>query len=191
MLIKETFTAGQSKEFTEENDFFRVLEAKGEMTLIFYFNGKEVGRAEKVKEGYAEKFLIERFNRVVIKNEDMFQQTIQFVARLGHEVEYNKTPVGDVNITNTTGPFVHVQKTVTNASAELLAERPARRYLIIQNNDTSGDVYVTLDGTAATTSKGIKIAAGGSYECQNFNPSGAIYAVGSIASNANVVVVEG
>lgn len=191
MLITATFAAGESKEYAEENDFFRVLESTGLMTLIFYFNGKEVSRAENIKEGYSEKFLTERFNKVLITNKEATAQDIQFVARLGHEVDYNKTPVGDVNINNVNGAFSQSQKTVTNASAQLLAANPARRYFLIQNNDASGDVYVTLDGTAATTAKGIKIAAGGSYECQNFNPSGAIFAIGSIASNANVVTVEG
>jgi hypothetical protein len=191
MLITATFAPNESKEYSEENDFFRVLEATGLLTLIFYFNGKEVSRAENIKEGFAEKFLTERFNKVLVTNKQATAQDIQFVARLGHEVEYNKTPVGDVNITNTTGAFSQSQKTVTNASAQLLAANPARRYFLIQNNDASGDVYVTLDGTAATTAKGIKIAAGGSYECQNFNASGAIFAIGSIASNANVVTVEG
>ena len=191
MLITATFAAGESKEYAEENDFLRVLEATGLLSLIFYFNGKEVSRAENIKEGYSEKFLTERFNKVLITNKEATAQDIQFVARLGHEVEYNKTPVGDVNITNTTGAFAQSQKTVTNASTQLLSANPARRYFLIQNNDAIGDVYVTLDGTAATTAKGIKIAAGGSYECQNFNPSGEIFAIGSIASNAIVVVVEG
>jgi hypothetical protein len=121
MLIKDTFTAGQSKEFTEENDFFRVLEATGEMTLIFYFNGKEVGRADKVKEGYSEKFLIERFNKVVIKNEATFTQTIQFVARLGHEVEYNKTPVGDVNVKNIADVNVKGNVNTWNATSNIVS----------------------------------------------------------------------
>lgn len=191
MLITATFAAGESKEYAEENDFFRVLEASGLLSLIFYFNGKEISRAENINEGFSEKFLTERFNKVLITNKAAVSQDIQFVARLGHEVEYNKTPVGDVIVTNVNGAFSQSQKTVTNASAQLLAANPARRYCLIQNNDASGDVYVTLDGTAATTAKGIKIAAGGSYEVQNFNPTGAIFAIGSIASNANVVTVEG
>lgn len=191
MLITATFAAGESKEYAEENDFLRVLEATGLLSLIFYFNGKEVSRAENIKEGYSEKFLTERFNKVLITNKEATAQDIQFVARLGHEVDYNKTPVGDVNITNVNGAFSQSQKTVTNASAQLLAAKPSRRYLLIQNNDPSGDVYVTLDGNAATYMNAIKIGAGGSYECTNFNPTGAIFAIGSIASNANVVTVEG
>ena len=158
MLITATFAANEAKEYSEENDFFRVLEATGLLTLIFYFNGKEVSRAENIKEGFAEKFLTERFNKVLVTNKEATAQVIQFVARLGHEVEYNKTPVGDVNIINNTGAFSQSQKTVTNASTQLLAANPARRYLLIQNNDASGDVYVTLDGTAATNAKGIKLS---------------------------------
>ena len=132
MLITATFAAGESKEYAEENDFFRVLESSGLLSLIFYFNGKEVSRAENIKEGYSEKFLTERFNKVLITNKEATAQDIQFVARLGHEVDYNKTPVGDVNITNVNGAFSQLQKTVTNASAQLLGANPARRYFLIQ-----------------------------------------------------------
>lgn len=89
------------------------------------------------------------------------------------------------------GAFTNAQKTVTNISAQLVAANAARRYLLIQNNDTAGIVYVRVDGTAVVTGFGIKIAPGASYELQGFVPTGAIHAGGSIASNANVVVVEG
>jgi hypothetical protein len=73
----------------------------------------------------------------------------------------------------------------------VLAANANRRYLLIQNNDTAGIIYVRLDGGAATAATGIKIAAGGSYECAGYVPTGAITAIGDIASNANVVAVEG
>lgn len=112
---------------------------------------------------------------------------------------------GDVNVQNfpavqavsmpashaNQGAFLNYQETVTNASTMMLAAKANRRYLLIQNNDTTGIVYVTLDGTAATAAKGIKLAPGGSLELQGYVPSGAIYAIGSIASNTNCVAVEG
>lgn len=98
---------------------------------------------------------------------------------------------GSVTISNVNGAFTQAQKTVTNASAVLLAANTARRFLLVQNKDASGDIYVTLDGSAATTANGIKVAAGGSIELQGYVPTGALYAIGSIASNANIVAVEG
>lgn len=189
MLITTTIGAGERKEFFDPGDFFRILDAADPVEVTFYRNGAEVAEAEGVGEGYAEKFREGTFDRFAITSATA--QTIQFVARLGNDVAYDKAPTGDVNIANVRGAFTQAQKTVTNASGQLLAGNTLRRYVLIQNNDASGDVYVTLDGTAATTAKGIKIAAGGSLELANYVPTGAINAIGSIASNANVVAVEG
>lgn len=188
MLITTTFNAGERKEYFDPADFFRILEATNAVDVTFYKDGKEIAEAEGVLEGYAEKFRDQSFDRFSITSATA--QTIQFVARLGNDVAYDKPPQGDVNILNTGGAFTQSQKTVTNASGQVFAAKASRRYLLIQNNDASGDVYVTLNGTAATTANGIKIAAGGSIEIQGFAPTGAINAIGSIASNANVVAVE-
>jgi len=123
--------------------------------------------------------------------------TIAGTLKIGEGKFSGKNIAGSVTVSNfpaevvPNGAFTNTQKTVTNASGVLVAANAARRYLMIQNNDAAGIIYVTLDGTAATTAKGVKISAGGSYELQGFVPSGEIRAIGSIASNANCVVVEG
>lgn len=87
--------------------------------------------------------------------------------------------------------FANAQKTVTNASGQLLAANAARKYLLIQNNG-SGDVFVRLDGGVATSATGVKLlAGGGSLELSTVVPSAAITAIGSIASNPDVLAVEG
>lgn len=190
MLQTVTFTPGETKEFYDPGDFFRLMDCIDPVTVIFYFQGKEVGRAEGVFDGYAEKFRIGSFDRFRITSATA--QSVQFVARQGTDVAYDKMPEGSVTIRNQQGAFSQAQATVTNASGQLLAANAARRYLLIQNNDTTGIVYVTLDGSAATTANGIKLLPGGaSLELQGYVPSGAINALGSIASNAAVVVVEG
>lgn len=99
--------------------------------------------------------------------------------------------VGVVSVANVNGAFVNAEKTVTNASAQMLAANAARRMLIVQNKDAAGNIYVTLDGAAATLTNGIKIAPGSSLILDVYAPVGAVMAIGSIASNANIVVVEG
>ena len=187
MKIDTTIQAGQTLEYFEPGDFFRVLEAPDALSVRFYRQGAEVARADNIGEGYAEKFRIGAFDRIQI--DSATTQNIQFVTRLGQDVFFDAPPTGAVTLGQ--GAFTQAQKTVTNASGQLLAQNGNRRYLLIQNNDASGVVYVTLDGTAATTAKGIKIDAGGSYECAGYVPSGQINAIGSIANNANVVTVEG
>lgn len=189
MKIDTTIQAGTVLEYFEPGDFFRLMESTDPLDVRFYYQGKEVSEANNVGEGFAEKFRVGTFDRVQI--ESATTQAIQFVIRLGADIFYDKPPTGAVVVTNTSGAFTQAQKTVTNASAQLLAANAQRRYLLIQNNDAAGAIFVTMDGSAATTANGIKIEPGGSYECSGFCPSGAIFAIGSVANNPNVVTVEG
>lgn len=184
MLQTVTINAGETKEFYEVSDFFRILTASQPLTVTFYFQGAEVAKAEGVGGGYAERFQTGQFDRFKIKSDTT--QTVQFAARLGNQIFYDLPPFGNVN-----GAFSQTQKTVTNASAQLLAANLFRRYLIIQNKDATGSVYLKFGATAATTANGIRIAPGGAYEITGFAPTDQIQAIGDIASNANVIVVEG
>lgn len=196
MLITTTINAGTRIEFYEPGDFFRILNSEYAVDLEFYSQGAELVKAQAVREGYSERFNEKKFDRYAITSTQT--QTIQFVARLGNVVGYDTPPEGTVklvdsngNIINENGPFTQSQKTVTSTSALLLAAKASRRYLLIQNNNTSGDIFVNLTGATATTASGIKIEAGGSYECQGFAPTAEIHAIGSIASNSNIIAVEG
>lgn len=187
MHIKTTMTAGQRVEFQEQSDFFRILDLAGVVDVEFYKMGVKVSDAIGISAGYAEKFT-DGFDKIAITSATA--QTIQLVTRLGNEVRYDKAPMGYTTINNGSNTFTNSQKTVTNASATLVAANVNRRYLLIQNNDAAGDIYVRLDGIAATIGTGVKIEALGSYALENLVPIGAITAIGSIASNANIVVVE-
>lgn len=188
MYVKQTINAGQRLEFIEASDFFRLLAAQNVVNVEFYRNGAEIAEVFEIGAGYAER-VPEGFDKVVIVS--TVTQTIQFVTRQGAEVRYDTPPNGNVIVTNTSGGFTHQVSTVTTTSAQLNAANAARRYLLIQNNDASGIVYVRLDGTTATAANGIRIPAGGSLELAGFVPNGAITAIGSLPSNANVIVVEG
>jgi hypothetical protein len=189
MSISATFSAGQTQEFYVPGDFFRLLDSTGPITVEYYDpTGKEVAEAVNVLAGYGEGLKAGKFGRVRITSASA--QTIQFVIRDGAEVRYDRG-AATVTIANTNGAFTQAQRTVTNASTQLQAANAARRYLLIQNRDTTGIVYVNVAGAAATVAGGIQIDAGGSLELQGFVPTGQINAIGSIASNANVIVVEG
>lgn len=86
--------------------------------------------------------------------------------------------------------FTNSNPTVTNGNGQLLAAKPTRNYLLIQNNDATGYIAVTF-AVAATLTLGVRIAAGGYWEWASSVPTDAVNAIGSIASNANIVVVEG
>lgn len=186
--IDVTLTAGQTVEFYEPGDFLRLLKADSPVKIEFYRNGAEISEADGVTTGYAEKLRTGDFDRIRITSATA--QTISFVTRMGTDVFFDAPPTGSVTVQNVNGAFTQAPATVTSASAQLLAAKATRRYLLIQNNDSSGDVFVRLDGAAATLTNGIKIPAGASYEISNFVPTGAIMAIGNIASNSNLIVVE-
>ena len=79
---------------------------------------------------------------------------------------------------------------MTNASAQLLAANAARQYLLIQNKDGAGNLYIAF-GKAATVANGVRIIPGGAYELVGVCSTQEIRAIGDIASNPNVTTVEG
>lgn len=87
-----------------------------------------------------------------------------------------------VTMTNTT-------PTITNSTTVAIALNASRKYLQIQNNDSSGIIYCTPTA-AATTTNGVKLTAG-QFWAPSVPPTNAINCIGSIASNANVIVTEG
>lgn len=103
--------------------------------------------------------------------------------------------VGSISVSNNTvariASLASSAKNVTNASAQMLAANANRSYLLIQNNDLSGAIFINF-GAAATLGGCAKIAPGGAFELgSGVACTDAVYAIGDSASNANVVVVEG
>jgi hypothetical protein len=81
--------------------------------------------------------------------------------------------------------------TVTSANAQLAPSDYDRRFLFIQNNDTTGSVWLSF-GAPAQLGVGIKLAAGGGGILLDNNvPTAQINAIGTIASNANVTLITG
>lgn len=102
---------------------------------------------------------------------------------------------GSMQITQTvpvqSSSFANTAKTVTNATGSLVVSNTARKYLLIQNKDTSGSIYINFGAGAATAGNGILIGPGGAYELNANMSTQAIQAIGTIVSNNNILVVEG
>lgn len=86
--------------------------------------------------------------------------------------------------------YVQASKTATPASSQLLAANAARQYLLIQNKDNTGFIWLFFGAAPATPANGVRIGPGGNFE-PTVLPVGAVQVVGDIANNANIVVVEG
>lgn len=110
--------------------------------------------------------------------------TTQDSAKIGGSVTVTGLP-------DEQGAYAQSTATVTNASGLLVAANAARRTLLISNQSATGNIYLNIAGAAATVAGGVKIAAGGVLLLDRYPPSGAIYAIGDIASNPSVIVAEG
>lgn len=93
--------------------------------------------------------------------------------------------------TTTIKPITYTQtsKTVTNAASTIVTASATGKYVYIENNDTLGIIYLNLSGTA--TASGSMITLNPEDSINLGLTTNAVSAIGSIASNANVVVVEG
>lgn len=190
MYLQITLAPGVAQEFQEEADFFRVLDsAVNDLSVYFYKSGVEVSRAEGITAGYGEKFQRGTFDKIRI--ESATGGAVSLVCRLGNEVSYDKPPTGNISIAAPMrAPATQARKTVTNASQELLAANSRRNYLLIQNKDTAGNIWLNLAGQAATQANGVNIPPGGAFELNCNQLLSAIYAIGDIDNNANIVTVE-
>ena len=189
----QTFTGATTWVLNVPGKYFTTLQCTNAINVRFYKGGKQLdlGQISQLLAGLEVTLGnigddAAAFDRVEV--DVAGADTVQIGIGNG-QARYNRSQ-GSVAITNVNGIFANAQKTVSNVSATLVNANPLRRYLLIQNNDLAGDIYVRLDGAAATVGTGVKVPAGGSYELQGFLPNGAITAIGSIASNTNIVTVE-
>lgn len=183
--VSLNLTAGQSLDFNSVGNYFHLLESTAGVDISFLLHGQEASRAQNMEFGF---FAKPAGGFTGLRFESATTQTIKIALGFG-DGGYNRT-TGSVQIVGQANDFSQSQKTVTNASGLLLAANPSRKLLFIQNNDAAGIIYVALDGSPATTASGIKILQGGSLILDSHLPSGAVYAIGDIAGNVNVVVVE-
>lgn len=193
----QTFAGATTWTLNVPGKYFTTLACTNPINVRFYKGGKQLdlGQVSGLLAGLEVTLgeindLEAAFDRVEI--DVTGADTVQVGIGNG-QARYNRANASVTVVTNKqpqSSTFANAQKTVTNASAQLVAANAARQYLLIQNKDTSGSVYVTI-GATATTSNGVKIPPGGSYEMATTQTTQAINAIGDIASNANVVVVEG
>lgn len=84
-----------------------------------------------------------------------------------------------------------IPKTVTSTSGAFLAVSPNRQILQIQNKDATGTIWFSTSAPT-TQANGIKIGPGQMWEAPSTGcPISGFTAIGDIASNANIVVMEG
>lgn len=179
-----TIAANQSQNLLVSGQFFKLLAVTGAVTVESQF-----GKLESLIAGQG----LENtpFSSLLLTDTSGASNTIRLL--IGDE-NFIDGFTGNIAITANkiaqSGSFSNVPKTVTNASAQLLASNTARQYLMIQNKDLSGSIFIAF-GVAATTANGITIGPGSAYELDAIISTQAVFAIGSSASNANILTVEG
>lgn len=184
-LYSFNVAAGGSYRLLVAGKYFKILSATGPVSVLSDF-----GTLAPMIAGYG--LTDTAFSYLYITDLSGASNDVQIVVGDRNFVDSRIT--GQVVFAPLQATFSQAAPVVTNAAGgvQLLAAYASRKYLLIQNNNAAaGDIFVTLDGTAPTTANGIKIAAaGGSYELSMVVPSGVIKAIGNIANNPNVIVVE-
>jgi len=169
-----------------EANYFRITDAVSPVSVTLYKADRGIGTAVGMQAGEYVKDI--DFDRISITSATA--QNVTFMLLSGAAGSDRLT--GSVTLGNTSGAFTQGNAAALGfVSALLAAANPARRYLLIQNNDTSGNVYVTLDGSAADSVHGLKIVPGATLELQGYVTTSAVNAIGDTASNGKIIVVEG
>lgn len=190
----QTFTGPSTWELNVPGKFFTILGSTNAVNVRLYAKGQllSLGEIKALGAGLEVGGMAEGvyFDRVQV--DATAADTITIGIGNGQS-RYNRGASNVTMIQNRVAQMVPVNtaKTVTNASAQLLAANSNRQYLLIQNRDPSGSLYVNFGAGAATTANGVQIGPGGSYELDLVVPTTAVQCIGSTASNPNVLVVEG
>lgn len=179
-----TIGAGSVHRHPSQGRYFKIISATGPVnvrTERFRLNALIAGQGmEDVPYDYLE-----------ITDASGASNTITFVVG---DTGFIDGLQGSINVATQapvqSGSFANSNNTVTSGGGVLVAANTARKYLLIQNNSTTGTIYVRF-GSAATVATGVVITPGGVYEMSDVQSTQAVYAIGDIASNANVTVVEG
>jgi hypothetical protein len=187
--IKIFVGAGKTEEIAVTGDYVRVKDSAVEVRV----ENAEDSTYVVMDEG--EDFEFSPFKRLRVSHESGADQSITLIVTKGKKGSSAKVG-GSVDIGNlpdTGGAFTQGRASVTNVANPLLAANAARRYLLIQNNDASQNLRVTLDGSAPAVGSGFRLKPGESLEITTYAPTGAINAMmeAASASVGNVEFSEG
>ncbi len=130
------------------------------------------------------------FKTLNLSHSDASDQSV--ILLIGNRTKSQSQQSVVMNPVRSGAASVHADSTVTTASGTLRAASATRRYLFIQNKHATGNIWINLNGATATTANGIKIPPGGFYETgPGWVCTAAVTAIGDVASNTSVLVVEG
>lgn len=181
-----SIAAGETKTFFIGGNYVEVIDSVDPINVLLY---GPTGSNEFAESIIAGTYLKEPFTSFNVTSATAQTITLLITGREGG----SRRIAGAVELTNTAGTYTNGPVAVTNAVGGItaLAANAARRYCLIQNTDPIANMWVTMDGSAPTTTRGVKLTPGGAWECPAmFAPVGAIKVIADQAA-ATAQVVEG
>lgn len=170
----QVFGAGQVIAWNVRAANFRLLDGDA-VDVSFFLNGAIVGVAKQVDSGFYLKSDAV-FDKVEISS--AAAQTVKFTAGSAEAGAASAVSIsGDVSTVGKNAAFVHSGPAVIPVSSQVLAANPARRFLLIQNNDASATVFLNLSGGVASLNNGLKLSPGASAVFDVVVPTGGIVAI--------------
>ena len=183
-IYSETISAGQTSRRLFSGAYFKLISATGTVNVR-----TDVVALSAISSGQG--FEKAPFTFLELTDASGAANTIRYVvATEGFLDGIQGTIQVSASVIPKLAGLTNVNNTVTSASAQLLAANGARQYLLIQNKDASGFVYVNF-GAAATIANGIRIGPGENFELSAAVSTQSVFAIGDIASNTNVLTVQG
>ncbi len=196
--LNETFAAGETKRFEATGTFFLLMNAAAAVNATFFRNRTRLNESvQGITTGFSFKDL-KGFDAVEITSATA--QTVQIITSEGEVGFASSVNVAGGSVAVTGDVFVGggtssniTAPAVTNASAQILSLRTGRRRAFIQNKSLTGTIWLFIAnsaGQAATQANGIKLSPGQSLDLAGPAPYGYFTAIGDIANNPDVFVME-
>jgi hypothetical protein len=185
----QKIAAGAREDYPVKGDYIRLKTASVPVT----FEGRDSGFKVTLEQG--DSVRLKEFQAVIVSHGDAAEQTVTFYVGNGESLDSSQVG-GSVQVSNfpASAPSqvspANSNPTVTSASAQLLAANAARKFLLIQNKDSVGRIYLNFGAGAATVANGLVLEPGEEF-APGIIPVNAIQAIGDKASNANITVLEG
>lgn len=168
--------AGNPEDIGVSGDYVRIKSASVPVRIE-----AENGQVDAtIEEGDA--LNLKPFTRLRVSHADAAEQTVTLLIGNGTSADSAKVG-GSVAVSYmpaTAQAMTQSAPAVGLASAQILAAKPDRRFLMLQNKHASAKIHVNLTGAAAAAADGIMLSPGASLVLDVCVPSGAITAISDV-----------
>lgn len=168
--------AGQAEDIAVVGDYVRIHSTSVQVRVEDDANGVDA----TIEQGDA--LNLRPFSRLRVSHADAAEQTVTLLIGNGTSADSSKVggAVAVSSMPATAQAMTQSAPAVGLASAQILAAKEDRRFLMLQNTHASAKIHVNLTGAAAAAANGIMLSPGASLVLDVCVPSGAITAISDV-----------